>query len=59
MKIETNPCCEIWAKAHEQGTASEGYEWLVDYEGNEPHIGNGLPPVRFCPWCGSAKGASK
>jgi hypothetical protein len=46
------PCCETWAKAHESGTDNEGYGSLIA-EGLR--IGYELPPVRFCPWCGSPK----
>lgn len=60
-------CCAAWAKAQESGTDNEQYENLL-YRGNpanDPgdsdlggrwYIGSTLPPVRFCPWCGAAKG---
>lgn len=47
------PCCESWEKAHESGTDNEMYGSLVC---NGRQIGaSDLPPVNFCPWCGSFK----
>lgn len=58
------PCCEAWAKAHEWETDNEAYAPLVHcndekdakYAAPYPSIGSGLPPVKFCPWCGAEKG---
>lgn len=51
-------CCESWRKAHEYATDNEMYLSLVhEAEGGAyPFIGSGLPPVKFCPWCGAEKG---
>jgi hypothetical protein len=53
-------------EAHEMGTDNEGYETLVnytetgyrpcvnkDYPPGLPLIGSDLPPIKFCPWCGT------
>lgn len=49
------PCCQPWQDAHEAGTDHEGYEPLIWYDGGNAYIGDGLPMVRFCPWCGAGK----
>lgn len=52
------PCCDNWAKAHEDGTDNEGYASLIYYDHDERVIiGNDLPAVNFCPWCGAKKDA--
>jgi len=49
-------CCDEWLNSHGTGTGNEGYNYLVTYyKSGFPEIGYGLPPVRFCPWCGVAK----
>lgn len=50
------PCCDAWAKAHEWGTDNEGHLALIYYRDDKPRIGSDLPPVQFCPWCGTKKG---
>jgi hypothetical protein len=51
------PCCAEWAAAHKCGSDNEGYRCLVNYsDKNVARIGCDLEAVRFCPWCGSAKG---
>ena len=54
-------CCESMIHAHESGTDNEGYEELVVYYDESwpngrpvgvPLIGDDLPPIQFCPWCG-------
>lgn len=64
--VTTNlmPCCDAWAKAHERKTDNEQYGRLIhcndetdpEYAEPYPTIGSGLPPVKFCPWCGAEKG---
>jgi hypothetical protein len=59
------PCCEPWRKAHEWETDNEMYGRLIhcndETDGRHaapyPTIGSDLPPVKFCPWCGSPKNA--
>ena len=48
-------CCETWRLAHQNGTDNEGYEALVFYDDGQAKIGDRLPNVAFCPWCGAAK----
>ena len=59
--MNTEPCCELWAKAQEGGTDSEGYGSLVNHSSfddsqtdRNAYMGL-LPPVSFCPWCGTPK----
>lgn len=47
----TQPCCETWTMAHGSGTDNEGYEALI----SDGRMGYELPPLRFCPWCGTPK----
>jgi len=46
--------------ANEPGTDNEGYGNLiyVDEDGVAV-MGDNLPPIRFCPWCGAPKEAVK
>lgn len=49
-------CCDIWVKAQEAGTDNEEYGSLVCWYLNRFwSMGEGLPPPRFCPWCGAVK----
>lgn len=53
------PCCESWEVAHHRGTDNEAYGPLIlGEESLQPYplIGDLLPVVRFCPWCGAEKG---
>lgn len=52
-QTDEKPCCRQFVKAQDLGTDNEGYFRLVydDASGNL-YIGCGLPPIRFCPWCG-------
>jgi hypothetical protein len=61
-KLASKYCCEVFAKARERGTDAEGYgeEITVTEPGYPPEeypahyeIGHDLPPIRFCPWCGT------
>jgi len=46
-------CCADMLHAHESGTDNEAYGSLVCYDSKgKPLIGDDLPPIRFCPWCG-------
>lgn len=47
-KAPPTPCCEDWQNALTSGTDNEGYGPLIISD----TIGVGLPPVKFCPWCG-------
>lgn len=51
------PCCDQWAKAHELCTDNEGYGTLVRYFDGAAFIGIETESVKFCPWCGTPKGA--
>ena len=47
-------CCELWDKARQAGTDCDGYtELLCNYGNHSWFIGRNLPPISFCPWCGS------
>jgi hypothetical protein len=48
-------CCRTWKTACGPGTDNEGYSSLVCDIGGDEEIGLDLPPVRFCPWCGTRK----
>ena len=55
-------CCDAFQQAFKMGSDNEGYSVLFsEYDlrsGNKDgniHIGYGLPPISFCPWCGSLK----
>lgn len=56
-------CCETWLKAQTDGTDNEGCYSLI-HENKDAtslslwgkwQMGYNLPPVKFCPWCGTAK----
>jgi hypothetical protein len=55
-KTPSEPCCDAWRDAYQSGSDNEAYGALVytDLGGNIT-IGQSLPPVRFCPWCGANK----
>jgi hypothetical protein len=65
--VSTDQCCEGWAHAQHSGTDNEGYgrllydcanpQWRVAPRTKPPEwqMGSGLPPVKFCPWCGAKK----
>jgi len=53
-----NQCCDAWGKAHEIGTDNEGCGELIYEIDGHSKIGYGLPPIRFCPWCGAPKDKS-
>jgi len=59
MKLDdTVRCCASMILAHEGGTDNEGYGTLVYRPNRGPYegrlsIGDGLPPIVFCPWCGT------
>jgi phage terminase large subunit-like protein len=50
------PCCSSWVKAHTDGTDNEGYMQLVWNKRGVFYIGDTLPPVIYCPWCGYKQG---
>lgn len=54
------PCCQVWAAAHQLRTDSESIGALVGYpkvDSEEPYIGSeDLPAVKFCLWSGAKKG---
>lgn len=41
-------CCEAMKDAQQSGTDNEAWGPLV----RGTSIGCGLPPIKFCPWCG-------
>jgi hypothetical protein len=45
-------CCRTMSNAHERGSDNEGYGALICYTQEGPEMGDGLPPIKFCPWCG-------
>ncbi len=52
---EIRSCCANFAHAQEDGTDNEGWGKLIDYYGaNDANIGSDLPPIKFCPWCGTS-----
>lgn len=59
MKQVPQPCCDQWSKAHQHGTDNEGWGALISNYGGKPDMGDGLDPIRFCPWCGAEKGEEK
>lgn len=50
-------CCNDFWHAMSSGTDNEGYGALVHYYGGDFQIGNGMPEVEFCPWCGKKPAA--
>ena len=48
-------CCEDFKAARRKGTDNEGYNELI-LKGHPADwfIGDGLPVMRFCPWCGTS-----
>ena len=53
--VEIEVCCDAFGKATDDGTDNEGYGRLLMDRGNGSTwaIGCDLPPIAFCPWCGS------
>ena len=52
------PCCDPWQLAQQAGSDNEGYGALIyrRYDNGQIEVmGIGLPPIRFCPWCGANK----
>lgn len=56
------PCCDAWRLAHEEGTDNECAFPLIWYASDDDDVrprtsthDSGLPPIRYCPWCGSDK----
>lgn len=57
-------CCASWAQAHVGGSDFDDYFFpLIRYrplEGpGKPMIGQNLPPIARCPWCGAIKAAKR
>ena len=49
-------CCNDFAHARQMETDSDCYRAAIyEYEG-ELNIGCGLPPIKYCPWCGKEVG---
>jgi hypothetical protein len=50
-------CCTDWDHAQEDETDSEMCGPLIDYDPcqNGWRMGQDLPVVAFCPWCGARK----
>lgn len=55
MSEDRNICCDAWRKARQSGSDNEGWSALIHWFDGFPCMGCGLPPVRFCPWCGKKK----
>jgi hypothetical protein len=67
MTSEEHGCdCDAFVKAQQRGTDNEGYDQLIyrysadllkkhPFLGGDPRwsVGSELPPIHFCPWCGS------
>jgi hypothetical protein len=55
MLTDSKLCCDAFSKAMTNGTDNEAWGAAIhlDQEGAHYKIGLGLPPLRFCPWCGS------
>jgi len=53
-KIVPNPpCCDAFGQAFECGTDNEAWGSLMRHDGDgDLSIGCGLPPIKYCPWCG-------
>ncbi len=49
------PCCPAWAAALQPGSNGDGYSPLILDLDDDIDIGDRLPSVRFCPWCGVPK----
>ena len=46
-------CCKSMADAFESGTDAEGYGPCLRISDDEVIVGIELPPISYCPWCGS------
>lgn len=46
-------CCDPMKNAQQDGTDSEGWQSLIEMFDNGFEMGLGLPPILFCPWCGT------
>ena len=55
MNADQTICCGSWFEAYETGTDNEGYGPLAYAKPSGEFIGDALPPVKYCPWCGAAK----
>ena len=48
-------CCLDFKKAMRIGSDNIGFDTLIFIQDGSAQIGYGLPPISFCPWCGSLK----
>jgi len=46
-------CCPTFRAALTPGTDSEGWQQLIWDEDGVVEMGQNLPQINFCPWCGS------
>jgi hypothetical protein len=51
----TTFCCDNLRNAFDVHTDNEGWGPLAKVEANLIHIGDELPPIRYCPWCGTSQ----
>lgn len=49
---QTTACCSEFLRAQESGSDNEGYGRLISCANGLWQIGDGLPPLAYCPWCG-------
>lgn len=47
-------CCDDFAKALMSGTDNEGYGPLIYFHDDYWMMGDNLPTLEFCPWCGKS-----
>lgn len=45
-------CCKQFTDALEYGTDGYSYGAAIEWAHNNWRIGNRLPPILYCPWCG-------
>lgn len=48
-------CCDAFLLANMLGTDNESYGCLIYGKKRPFMMGDGLPPIKFCPWCGAPK----
>ncbi len=46
-------CCTTFDRAQQSGTDNEGYGRLMWVHAGIASMGCGLPPIDYCPWCGT------
>lgn len=50
--VQVDVCCDNFAEATNSGTDNEGYGRLISKPFDKWKMGQDLPDIKYCPWCG-------